>query len=348
MKRATLCLVACLVLIGCQSANSAAVPAGVTVPADYRIEVFATGLSGPTQMIVGPDGAIWVAQLNGEEDAGQGQIVALRGGSADKRVLLDRLLKPVGLAVLDGGVWIASGHSILRAPIEADGSIGPVENVLSDLPFNGRSIGTLTVTPDQHLIYETSGLRIGSTAAEGSAQLWQLDPNDPQHPQVIAAGLKNAYAETYDRAGRLWATDVADDPVNGGPPPDELKLIVSGGDYGWPACFGERQPATNYGGTEPRCSTTFSSVATFPPHSTPTSVVASPWEDEVLLVALWGPTNPSVVRVPLSINGGEARAQAITPFVTGLQHPQHLLALSDGSLLIDDHETGLIYRLTHR
>jgi hypothetical protein len=53
-----------------------------------------------------------------------------------------------------------------------------------------------------------------------------------------------------------------------------------------------------------------------------------------------------VVRVPLSVNGNDIRAQATTPFVSGLPHPQHLLALSDGSLLIDDHETGVIYRLT--
>lgn len=319
----------------------------VEVPESYRVEVFADGLLGPTQMIVGPDGRIWLAQLSGEENAGTGQVIALEADDPERRqVLLENLFKPTGIEFLDDGLWIASGRDLLRATLGADGQLAQPETVLEDLPFNGRSNGTLTVSPDGRLIYETSGSRQGNVAAEGSAALWELDPAHPQEPRLIAGGLKNAFGHTFDELGRLWATDVADDPVNGGPPPDELNLIVAGADYGWPACFGDREPATNYGGTEAACAATRPAVAVFPARSTPTSVAISPWEADVLLVALWGPSQPSVVRVHVVIEGSEARADDVSPFVTGPAHPQSLLVLPDESMLVSDFETGTIYQIT--
>jgi len=202
----------------------------------------------------------------------------------------------------------------------------------------------LTVSPTGRLIFETSGQRRDKEAIEGSARLWELDPADPTHPRPIAIGLKNAYAHTFDMADRLWITDVHDDRVNDEAPPDELNLWVEGADFGWPACFGDQQPALNYGGTTESCAATRSSVVVFPPHSTPTSVVASPWEENTLLVALWGPPEQAIVRVSFTLVGDNAVGQ-VEPFVSGMQNPQHMLPLSDGSLLASDFSAGVIYRL---
>lgn len=338
-----------IALVGCAATQpeATATPLSLTLPTGYAAEILASDLRGPTQMIAGPDDDLWVAQLNGDENAGAGQVIAISMQTGKKRVLLDSLLKPTGLAIADGALWIASGRNLLRAPIRDAGIVEAPETVLSDLPFNGRSNGTLTVSPTGNIIFETSGHRLVNEAEEGSAQLWELDPENPAKPRSIATGLKNAYGHIFDSAGRLWVTDVANDPVNGGEPPDELNLIIEGGNFGWPGCFGDRQAATNYGGTDSACQTTRPSVVAFPPHSTPTSVAVSPWEADTLLVALWGPTDPSVVRVQFKLNGEQATG-TVSPFITGLMHPQHLLVLADGSLLVSDHETGIIYRLTHK
>jgi glucose/arabinose dehydrogenase len=335
-------------LVGCATPQPemTAAPPPLTLPTGYAAEILASDLRGPTQMIVGPEGALWVAQLNGDENAGAGQVIAISIQTGEKRVLLDGLLKPTGLAIADGALWIASGRDLLRAPISGAGVAEPPETLLNDLPFNGRSNGTLTVSPTGNIIFETSGNRIGNKAEAGSAQLWELDPQTPSQPRSLATGLKNAYGHVFDAASRLWATEVADDPVNGEEPPDELNLIVEGGNFGWPGCFGDRQAAINYGGTDSACQTTRPAVVAFPPQSTPTGVAVSPWEADTLLVALWGPTDPAVVRVQLELNGAEA-AGIVSPFITGLTHPQHLLVLADDSLLVSDHETGMIYRITH-
>jgi glucose/arabinose dehydrogenase len=324
------------------NATAAAQPTNLKLPAGYTATMVAEGLVGPTQMIMGPDQRLWLAQLAGDENAGQGQVVALDLQTGKQQVLLDKLLKPVVIAAINGYLWIAAKNNLLRAPLDATGKVGKVETVLANLPFNGRSIGTLTVTPKNHLLYETSGARVGNEAAPNSAMLWELDPANPKNPHRLATGLKNAYAHTFDQAGRLWSTDVADDPVNGGGPPDELNLIVEGGNFGWPKCFGKQQVARNYAGSDEFCKTTRPAVAIFPPHATPTSVVASPWEIDTLLVALWVPG--VVMRVPITIQGDNATGTP-EPFITGLQNAQHLLVLSDNTLLVSDFN-GKIYRIS--
>ena len=330
-----------LLLANCGAQQAAGPLVTLALPAGYQATTIVTGLQGPTQIIAGPDGALWIAQLAGAENASSGQIITIAPSGA-QRVLLDHLFKPTGIALLAGSLWIASGRDLLRASL-TPGNVGVPETILKDLPYNGRSNGTLTVTPDQKLLYETSGRRTGNTNEQGSATLWQLDPANPRQPQALAIGLKGAYAHTYDRDGRLWASEIGDDPVDNGTPPDEINLIVDGGDYGFPQCFANREPARNYAGTAARCATTRAPVALFAPHATPTSVVASPWEPNTLFVALWA--RGEVVRVTLAVHGSEATG-TVTPFLAGLANPQHLLVQTDGSMLLSEFGTGTIYRIT--
>ncbi len=315
---------------------------GLTLPADYRVDLIVEGLLGPTQMLIGPDGRLWVAQLNGNENAGTGQVLAIDMATGEQEVLLDGLLKPTGIALLDGYLWLATHREIQRAPLDEKGYPGALEVLLRELPFNGRSIGTLTVTPDDQLLYETSGSRSGNGAAAGSGTLWQLDPADPTNPQAVATELKGAYAHAYDRAGRLWTTEIGDDPVNGTAPPDELNLVLPGADFGWPQCFGMQEPATNYGGSSDRCQSTRPPVALFAQRATPTGLVSSPWQADTLLVALW--LQQSVVQVTITPVGDNATG-VVEPFITGLRNPQDLLVLADGDLLVSDF-AGTIYRVT--
>ena len=308
----------------------------LTLPDGYSASVFTEGLQGPTQMIVGPDGRLWLAQLAGGENAGTGQVIALSTETGEREVLLDNLLKPTGVAMLSGYLWIAAGRDLLRAPL-TDAGVGEPETVLRDLPFNGRSNGTLTVTPDGQLLFETSGRRSGNHAQEGAGTLQRLDPADPTHPTSVATGLKGAYAHAFGEDGQLFSTEIGDDPVNAQAPPDELNHITEGGDYGWPQCYGDREAARNYGGTAEGCEETQAPLTLFAPNSTPTSVVISPFEDDALLVALWGPVEAGVVRV--SSNDG-----SVEPFFTGLRTPQHLLEF-DGSLLVSDFSSGIIYQI---
>lgn len=330
-----LTLVVVSVLVACSgSANDRESGSRPTVAGGLRIEAVVGDLVGPTQMMAGPDGRLWVAQLNGGENEQQGQVLAIDLDSGEREVVVEGLDKPTGIAWLDGNLWIATRDALLRA--EGDPPSEPTA-VLDGLPNNGRSNGTLTPTPDGTLLYETSGRQRDGDVVEGSGILWELDPAEPDDPQPIATGLKNAYAHVFDD-GALWITEVAE-PIGGVTPPDELNTVEvrRDADYGWPACIGDRQPVESMGGDRERCADTVPPIVEFGPGATPTSVAVSPFADDELIVALW---NAGQVVSVAADGSGDPQ-----PLVEGLPHPQHLLADGD-ALLVSDHEQGVVYRVT--
>ncbi len=327
--RPFLCVLVLLVAVSIGAAQSPNLPDG------YRAETVVTGLRGPTQMTFGRDERLYVVQLAGGENAGTGQVMAVDMTTGAQEVLLRNLFKPTGLAVTETDLWVLAGNRLLRAPLPETG-VGDLETVLRDLPNNGRSLGTLTLTPDGKLLFETSGALTRSGPQPGSGILWQLDPADPENPERLATGLKGAYAHTFDVDGTLYTTELGDDPMDGSPPPDELNVITPGADYGWPWCYGRRLPAEDIGGTAADCAETQAPLALFARGATPTSVAVSPFDPGKLLVALWVPSQ--VVQV-------DAQTGEVTPFMTGVTFPQHLLV--DGeALLISSFASGTVYRIT--
>lgn len=300
-----------------------------------RVERVVTDLAGPTQMTFGPDGRLWVAQLNGGENERRGQVLAIDLDSGDREVVIDDLDKPTGIAWLDGDLWIATRDALLRAHGDRLAQPGAV---LSGLPNNGRSNGTLTPTPDGLLLYETSGRERRGGFVEGSGTLWELNPAEPGDPQPVATGLKNAYAHVFDSDGVLWSTEIAE-PIGGTRAPDELNRIERGADYGWPACVGEGRPVESFGGDHERCQNTVRPVEEFAPGATATAIVVNPFATGEFIVTLWVPGRVVTVQADGS---GEPQ-----PFLEGLPHPQSLLVDGD-TLLVADHEQGAIYRVAER
>ncbi|MGH9272044.1 MAG: PQQ-dependent sugar dehydrogenase [Ilumatobacteraceae bacterium] len=297
----------------------------VEVPEGFEVTEVRSGLVGPSQISPGPDGTLLVAQLNGGEGDGTGQVLLLDPGSdAEPTVLFDGLQKPTGVALLEDEVWVMEERTLSRGSLAG----GELEVVLDDLPYNGRSEGTLSTTTDGRLLYNTSGTIDGTAAADGSGILWALTPGG--QPEELARGFKHAYARTYDDAGTLWQTEMSDGTYDGEPAPDELVAVAPGDDFGWPRCIGDGQPVTFYEGTAEICASTPPSQALFDPGATPTSVAIAPWDGEVLLVALWN--QGRVVSVSRQQGDGPV---PITDFLTGVANPQHLLADGDRLLLTD-------------
>jgi glucose/arabinose dehydrogenase len=347
-----------LVTIGCggseqptaQPVNATRVDPGdgaqLLLPRSFDVELLAGGLNGPTALARGPDNALYIAQLGGGENAGEGQIIVL-DAAGQGRMVLDNLLKPTGLAWGGDELWIAAGRDVLRSRFGADGTFAAPETIVRDLPFNGRSEGHITALNDGRMLYIASGA-IGN---DGSGKLWTIAGDQP--PQELARGLKNAYAHTVDRQGRLWATEIGDDTMDGVAPPEEINLITPGSDGGWPRCYADRIPANNRGGTATFCDQTEPPVVTFPPHSTPTGLAV--WDHpalpvayrDALFVALWNGAPPQIAVVAIEENGDRITGQA-EPFITGLLRPIDVLADQRGGLLVLDHQRGSLYRVSHK
>jgi len=333
-----------LVATGCagDGAGTADTPPldGVTVPSGFAVEVVAEGFAGPTQIVPLADGSLLVAELNGGERDGTGRVVRVDGPDpADRTVVIDGLDKPTGIAVDGDHLWIMERRRLTVGPLAdpADRSV-----VADDLPFNGRSEGTLTALTDGGILYDTSGSRDAATPDEltpGSGTLWFIAAPDAA-PEPYATGFKHAYAHAVDDEGGLWSTEMSDGRLDGAVPPDELVSVRRGDDFGYPRCIGDGVPVAELGATAATCADAPPSHALFAPGATPTSVAVAPWDPDLLVVALWN--RGEVVTVPTDVAGRPHQPEIL---VTGIDSPQHLVA--DGErLLLSDFGGGRVLAIT--
>lgn len=334
------CLAVLAAACGAADEDVVALP-GVEVAADLQLEVVHDGLDGPTQLTVDGDGAVVVAVLNGGEDDGLGEVVRLAGpadsedrGEDRVQVLRDGLDKPTGIAVIGDELWVMERDRLTRGPIGAEPIV-----VADDLPNNGRSEGTLTVTPEGAILFDTSGSKRGAVVTDGSGRLFTGDPTEvPGTPVELASGFKHAYAHVFDDDGTLWTTEMSDGRFDGERAADEVLAVVPGADHGWPRCVGDNRPVAEFGGTVDTCEGTPPSLAVFAPGATPTSVAVSPFDPDTLLVALW------VEGRIVAVDTASDDPTAVTDVVTGLQNPQHLVTVGD-EVLVSEFGAGRILRL---
>ena len=305
---------------------------GLILPAGYSVQVVASGFSQPTHLAYGPDGLLYVTQLNGGENDGKGQVVRRAGSGKLPEMVLDGLTKPTGLAWSGQSLYIVARDTVLISHFH-DGKLDPPAVLFKDLPFNGRSNGQIFVGPDGFLYFESTG---NENLPHDSGVIYRVDPatNDLK---IYARGLKNAYAMAWNSTtGLMYSTEIGDGNIEGvGQPPEELNIIRPSGNYGWPYCYGNQQSNTTWGGNRNICADTDPPLAMFPPESTPTGLALF---DGKLIVALWNGDPPRLVSV-------DPNSGIVSEFASGFKRPIALLADPNGSLLVVDMEAGIIYRL---
>ena len=298
------------------------------------VTLVADGFDGPTQIASDADGRIVVAELNGGERDGTGRVVRLDPARPDEReVLVDDLLVPTGVAIDGDLLWIMERRRLTVGPY-ADPSDRRV--VLDELPFNGRSQGTISAVDGGGILYDTSGRTGGGDRlVDGSGTLWFLAGPDAE-PERFATGFKHAYAHAPLGDGRWLVTEISDGTFDGEPPPDELVIAAGGDDFGFPRCLGDGEPVEEFGVAAADCADAPGSLAVFEPRATPTSVVVAPWDAATALVALW--TLDAIVVVPTSVTGAPH-----APVRTGLDvgRAQDLHVVGD-AVLVTDHTGGRV------
>ncbi len=318
------------------------VPAGIAVGDGLEIAVVADGFDRPTQLTRTLTGDLLVTELAGGENEATGRLVLVTGDDLGSRTVLQNGLdKPTGVAVVGDRVWIMQRDRLGFTTLDAG---APLETVASDLPNNGRSQGTLSLSPDGQLLFDTSGRKRGAERTPGSGTLWGIDPAElgQAQPTPIAEGFKHAYAHTFTADGQLWSVEMSDGTFDGERANDELLAIDPGDDAGWPFCVDDNRPVVEFGGTPQRCADVPRSHALFTPGATPTDIVVAPWDPTIFLVTLWIPG--TVVSVPVDPGGAPYAGDVV---VEGLESPQALLVDGDRVLVVD-HGTGTIFALSQR
>ncbi|BAS27725.1 Glucose/sorbosone dehydrogenase-like protein [Limnochorda pilosa] len=343
-------------------------PRGRTLlaPRGTRVNLYAAGLSGTRMMAWDRDGALFVSSPS------TGWVLRVRDrdgdGAADEVLTFaDGLNRPHGLAVHRGTLLVAETGRIVRlADPDGDGRAERVETVSDDLPAGGMHwTRTLGVGPDGAL-YASAGSSCNACQEEDPrrAAILRFAPQGEAFSPTAeryAWGLRNAVGFTWHPAsGDLWATENGRDLLGDDLPPDELNRIVKGADYGWPYCFGDRQPDPSLGDAA-RCEATEPAAMPFQAHSAPLGLAfgaglrAEERFTTSLFVAFHGswnrttPTGYKVVRVPF--DGPRPRGGYEDLLAGWLQssqawgRPVGVSVGPDGALYVSDDRAGVIYRV---
>lgn len=340
------------------------------VPVGFTVEEVASGLQTPRFMALDTDGSLVYGSHTTDS------VVRLRDLDRDGRfetrqLITSNLTFVHSVAFVNGELFAAGEREVVKlSNFGPDGRAGLRQVVLGDLPAGatdlyGHRTRTLLAGADGKLYLSVgSSCDVCDETTPLRAAVLRFNA-DGSGLEVFASGLRNSVGIAIQpTTGLLWGVDMGRNNIGPGLPPDELNLIEQGKQYGWPACFGDRQPDPIY--QDPaRCATTEAPRWTFPAHWSPLGLAfysgtALPAEYRGdLLVASHGSAADQTgeLRVGyvvsrLQFQDGQPVAQEdfLRGFTIGGSawgRPTGLLVAPDGSVLVSDDFGGRIFRVRY-
>ena len=337
----------------------------ISLPPGFTIEVFSTELPEARSLALGEQGTVFVGTR------GIGSVFALQDTNGDWRAdrvftLARGLYSPNGVQVRDGDLYVAEVNRILRFDdIEQRLSDPPAPVVVFDRLPSERHHGWKFIRfgPDGMLyipigapcnVCEQRDDRYGTIARIAK---------DGSGFEIFARGVRNSVGfDWHPETGELWFTDNGRDMLGDNIPPDELNHAPEAGlHFGFPYLhgrtvrdpqFGPRAgdrsftvPAQELGPHVASLGMRFYTGAMFP----------ETYRNQIFIAehGSWNRSIPIGYRLMLVRLDGN-RAVSYKPFAEGwLQggrawgRPVDVEVMSDGSLLVSDDRTGVIYRIAY-
>jgi glucose/arabinose dehydrogenase len=310
------------------------------MPVGARVSRFSDALQEPAGIALGPDGAVYATT---QPAAGAGQVVRLVDADDDGQA---ERVEPVagGLAWPRGLAWLTPAGQepvLLVAVREGLVVVEAGQPRLAGRLGSGAGRANDVVVGTDGRVYVTEG-----AAADGEPQpgaVWRFDPAElltagrPVQGELFVSGLRSAGGIAFSPSGAIYVADSGQGWPFRADVPDELNVLLGGGDYGWPQVWG--QPPPDSGSIGP--------MALFPAGSEAAGLVFTSGRmfDEAaadLLVAL--PGQGQVVRVEI-ISDAAGYHSVVHDFIGGLQRPAALAEGLQGELYIADAAAGALYRL---
>jgi glucose/arabinose dehydrogenase len=211
-----------------------------TVPAGFRVNIFATDFKVPRFLAVAPNGDVFVA------DTGAGQVVVLRdaqhtGGAQQREVFASDLSRPFGIAFHDDYVYVGNTGAVVRFKYDKQTSkrTGEAEKILDLPPGGGHFTRTIAFSADGAKLYVSVGSssNIDIEKDQRRAAVLVCDP-DGKNSRIFASGLRNAVGLGIEPVtGALWVAVNERDELGDNLPPDYFTSVQDGGFYGWPYSY---------------------------------------------------------------------------------------------------------------
>ena len=351
------------------------------VPAGFHIDIF-TDTGGKPRMLVFSPGGVLLATLMNE-----GDVVAYpdpkHTGHPERAVkVLTDLNAPHGMAFYHGKFYVAETNRVVAYDWDEVNLRATNPHPIADLPRSGMHFTrTLLFVGDKLYVSVGSDCNICDEPDNRRAAVLEMNP-DGSGQRVFGRGIRNAVGLALNqKTGTVWTSDNGRDWLGDDLPPDQINdLGKTGGDFGWPYCYGQRTIDSHAGvrgedaqrltpgeGTK-RCPETIPSKVNLQAHSAPLGMAFDYGNNFPkdyrgdLFVALHGswnrsvPTGYKIIRIKLK-NGVEP--EKTEDFVTGwlapgetkrgawMGRPVDVVFGPDGAMYISDDFSGPIYRVTY-
>ncbi|WP_210171114.1 YbhB/YbcL family Raf kinase inhibitor-like protein [Rhizobium sp. Root483D2] len=340
------------------------------VPEGFSVEPFAQGLGNSRIIAVSDQGFVYVSRRE------EGDVLLLKDedgdGKADKAPMqVVSRAQAHGLAIKDNKLYLVTVKEVFVADIKQDGTLGPLEMIIGDLPDSGQHPNRVMAFGPDGMLY----ISVGSTCnacnesnAENATVL-RATP-DGKSRTIFASGLRNTIGFDWNRqTGELWGLDHGIDLLGDEVQLEELNKLEQGKQYGWPHVYGKGDiypQSTPVGGLTKQQwrDQSVPMVLGYTAHAAPmqmnfysgTSFPAEYAGDAFATMRGSWNRNPASGYEIVRIRFENGQPKSIEPFLTGFltdggkthfARPVGLAVAKDGSLLMADDTNGVIYRVAY-
>jgi glucose/arabinose dehydrogenase len=345
--------------------------ARLKAPIGFHISIFASNIDNARMVIFTPGGVLLVSE------SGEGKVVALpdpqhTGKSVRTVEVLTGLNEPHGLAFYEGKLYVAENDKVRRYDWDEANLKATNPAKLADLPTGGgHSTRSILFHGGKMYISAGSSCNVCIEKDPRRATVMEFNP-DGSGMKVFAKGLRNAVGLAVNpKTDTVWVTVNGRDWLGDDLPPETIyDLGKDGGDAGWPYCYGDRVPDSNF--TKPgdnRCQSVLEPKVQMQAHSAPLQLAfyersefPAEYQNNIFLSfhGSWNrsvPTGYKIVRVKLDDKGQpQGGAQ---DFITGwlapgetkkgrwMGRPVGIVFGNDGAMYISDDTAGVIFRVTY-
>jgi glucose/arabinose dehydrogenase len=345
--------------------------ARLKAPPGFHISVFAEEVDGARMMAFSPGDVLLVSE------SGEGKVVALpdpkHAGKAERMAdVLSGLNEPHGLAFYEGRLYVAENDKVRRYDWDEANLRASNPKVVADLPGGGgHSTRTLLFNGGKMYVSAGSSCNVCIEKDPRRAAVTELNP-DGSGRKIFAKGLRNAVGLAVNpKTDTVWVTVNGRDWLGDNLPPETIyDLGKDGGDVGWPYCYGDRVPDSDFTKRgDNRCKNVIEPKVQMQAHSAPLGLAfyeGSEFPPEYrnnIFVAFHGswnrsvPTGYKIVRVKIDDKGQPQGG--VEDFISGwlapgetkkgrwMGRPVGIVFGSDGSMYVSDDAAGVIYRINY-
>lgn len=217
------------------------------LPAGFRIDEFASDFKKPRGLALGPNNVVVVS-----DSVPKGGVYAISNGQ--KKLLVDGLDRPYGVAFWKNYLYIAEPTSVKRYPYDAKTvSAGKGEEVVALKDYDkGHWTRELLFDEKAGKLYVGVGSSsdAGPAGPEDRAAINRYNADGSGH-EIVAGGLRNPVGFDWAPGTKtIWTTVQERDGLGDDLVPDYFTSVKAGGFYGWPYAYAGPHEDPRYKGQQ--------------------------------------------------------------------------------------------------